>query len=344
MMEVEMKSTKVICSRCGKMFSKYRNFFPVSYAAQHKGTGFLPICKECADRMYEEYLSQCGDPKMAVRQMCRKLDLYWDDEVYEVAIKRSAPLSAMTKYMSKLTSNAYAGKCYDDTLIIEGSLWSYPSEQDAEDVDTQESEDKEEPVSEDIVMFWGEGYTPNMYRKLEKRKDYWIERLPKGVDIDIGTEAIIKQICSLELDINRDRAAGKPVDKTVGILNTLLGSARLKPDQKKEDLDSSINNTPFGVWIYRFEHKRPIPDKYPDSTLLKYVFTWMGHVLKMLGVKNKYEELYERTMEKYRVEKPEYTEDDDEEFLSSVMNDAPDWETNLDTESDDFFDGGGQDG
>lgn len=151
-----------------------------------------------------------------------------------------------------------------------------------------------------------------------------MSKLPKDIEVDIGTEAIIRQLCSLELDINRDRAAGRSVDKNVNTLNTLLGSAKLKPTQKKEDADASIDNTPFGVWIRRWENQRPIPEPDPElqdvDGVVRYISIWyLGHLCKMLGIKNTYCKLYEDELAKMRIERPEYDDEDDETMFNDIF-------------------------
>ena len=254
---------------------------------------------------------------MATRQLCRKLDLYWDDRLFD-SVERNAKAGQVIKqYLSKLGQPTYAGMSYDDTLIIEGKLWDFADTKT--DITNMLGPDGE-PIGDDVIAFWGPGYTPAMYYELEQRRSYWMSKLSDGVELDVGTEAIIRQICSLELDINRDRAAGRSVEKSIGALNTLLGSANLKPVQKRqEEADASLGSTPLGVWLYRYENKRPLPDTYEDSKILKYVFTWMGHLCKMMGVKgNKYTKLYEDEIRKYTVNKPEYDGDDEEAFLDEL--------------------------
>ena len=101
----------------------------------------------------------------------------------------------------------------------------------------------------------------------------------------------------------------------------MLGSANLKPAQRKTDADAEneLMNTPLGVWLWRYENKRPLPEIDDDlkdiNGIKKYVFTWMGHVSKMLGLKNTYTRLYEQEVERLRVEKPEYEDEDDETLL-----------------------------
>jgi hypothetical protein len=148
--------------------------------------------------------------------------------------------------------------------------------------------------------------------------------------MDVGTEAILRQICVMEITINQDRAAGRSIDKNVNALNSLLGSASLKPAQKKEEsnADAALASTPLGVWLYRYEQKRPLPEIDEDmkdvNGIRKYVFTWMGHLCKMLGLKNAFSDLYESEVARLRVERPEYDGDDDEAFMNRLFEEDDD--------------------
>lgn len=329
MAAIEVNASSSTCRKCGTAYGRLKGYFPVSYSYLYKGTGYLPYCKECVDGMFADYLSECKDPKMAVRQMCRKLDLYWSEKVYEAVEKQNSTRSMMTSYISKINALKLAGKSYDDTLREEGALWvepkAYTDMQTAERVIEHASDDIEIP--EDVIDFWGPGYTPSMYIELENRYKYWMSRFPNKDDIDIGTEALVRQICNLEIDINRDRAAGKSIDKNVNTLNNLLGSAMLKPAQQKDEAEASINETPLGVWIDRWEKKRPIPEPDPAlkdvDKIVKYITVWFyGHISKTLGIKNMYCDMYEKEMEKMKVSRPEaysVEEDDDEVVFNSMF-------------------------
>lgn len=330
-MSIEVNASSAICSKCGRSYGRRKGNFPVNYGLLYKGIGYITVCKECIDNMYNGYLSQCNNSKDAVRQMCRKLDLYWNERVYEVVERKSTTHTMMTSYISKINTTTYSGKSYDDTLADEGTLWDWgkdiitePTNDD--EVKLEESPVKIEEISEDVIAFWGTGYTSEMYTDLEQRRSYWMSRFPADYELDIGTEAIIRQICSLELDINRDRAAGRAVDKSVNALNTLLGSASLKPAQKKGDADASIYNTPMGVWIDRFEFKRPIPeDETEEDTnyLKKYILAWFsGHISKMFGFKNANTKLYDEEIAKYRVCRPEFDDDSDDDLMYEVLSDV----------------------
>lgn len=323
-----------ICTKCGLKYSKRRGYFPPNYGELYKGVGTIPICRTCLDDLFNKYLAECEDTACATRQVCRKLDIYWSKSIYDSIIKEAATRTVMSCYMNKVKGANYVGKSYDDTLREEKLLWHFmePPEETESIQDAEVEKPVIEPVvydiSEDTRLFWGPGYTDEMYYELDQRYKYWMAEFPEGSELDIGTKALIKQICSLEIDINRDRVAGRPIDKSVNSLNTLLGSANLKPAQRKSDADSEneLMNTPLGVWLWRYENKRPLPEVDKDlqdvNGIKKYVFTWMGHVAKMLGLKNTYTRLYEEEVERLRVEKPEYEDEDEETLLIDSYSDG----------------------
>lgn len=328
MAAIEVNASSSTCRKCGTAYGRLKGYFPVSYSYLYKGTGYLPYCKDCVDGMFAAYLQECKDAKVAVRQMCRKLDLYWSEKVYEAVEKQNSTRSMMTSYITKINAVKLASKSYDDTLREEGALWLEPKAYaNMETVITGvDISDEELNVSDDIVLFWGPGYTPSMYMELENRRKYWMSKYPQEAELDIGTEALIRQICSLEIDINKARMEGKPIDKYVNSLNTVLGSANLKPTQKKEDADAELEKMPLGVGIQKWEYSRPLPptpkEKRDINQVIKNITTWyLGHACKMVGIRNSYCKMYEDAMAELRVENPDHAEEDDDTLLNSVFGD-----------------------
>ena len=219
------------------------------------------------------------------------------------------------------------GMSYDDTLIKENTMWQFGIiEAEHEPVSVTEPESVIEPEVEPepeedaieidpaLIEFWGGGLEPESYDALQKRYEEW-----RGDGtFDIATEMLVKQICLTELDIAKDRADGRSPEKDIQILNSLMGSANLKPaQQQKTDEAQALADVPLGVWLYRYENERPLPEvdeKLKDvNHIRKYVFTWMGHLCKMLDIKNTYSDLYDEAIEKYSVQKPEYEGDEDDD-------------------------------
>ena len=334
MSAIELKSTSAVCRKCGIAYGQVKGYFPVSYSYLYKGSGYLPYCKQCVEDMYLEYLALCKEPADAVRQMCRKLDLYWSQKIFDAAMKMNTSRSIMTSYLSKINSMNNAGKCYDDTLKEEGMLWKWKNSSGGNPAESyasqnpEDSSDGNETISPEIVAFWGPGYTPKMYAELEQRLQYYRSKpeLAGSSDMDMNTEMLLRQIVMMEIDINRARADGRSVDKMAASLSSFLKELQ-KP--KKDDADSASASTPFGVWIKRWEDQRPIPE--PDEDLKdvdgirKYVMTWFyGHLAKMLGIKNTYSKMYEDEIDRYKVERPEYDDEDDESITNDIFGGSTD--------------------
>lgn len=336
-------TTEKYCTKCGKAYGKKIGNMPTSYAELYKGLGYIPICFTCIDEMYAKYLSQCNDPAMAVRQVCRKLDLYWNEKIFENAMKTSASRTVIVRYMKRLTGVAYAGKSYDDTLMEEGTMWNFssnaqnlvkqkPNSLSNEQQDKQESDENEDDlstISDDVISFWGLGYSADTYRKLEQRKNYYMNKFPyafskDGESEDIGSDILIRQLCIIEVNIANGTTS---IDKSANTINTLIGSLNFKPSQKKnEDLDDSITNTPLGVWLFKYENEKPLPEvneKLKDvNHIKKYVFTWLGHLCKMLDIKNGYTKMYQEEIDRLRVERPDLDDDDEEDLLINAYSET----------------------
>lgn len=341
---IESKNSGVICTRCGRAYSRRKGFFPVCYAAMYKGTGYLNICRECFKELYLSYLEKSDDPKLAVRQMCRKLDLYWSELLFNQAKNKAADFSLMSAYLVKTNHERNAGRSYDDTLIAEDKLWDFadlpvkekeePKEQPVVTAATKGQPERE--VTDKMIRYWGVGYDDEDYLLLEDRLEEMVHKLNlKREELDIGTEKIAKQVCAIELDIEKARRAGKAVDRLQNSLNTYLGSANLKPSQQKTAEDSSLSNKPLGILAQIYEEKRPIPEVDPAlsdvDNVVKNITTWyLGHGAKMLKKRNVYVPLYEEAMEKYRVRHPNIDGEEDDDSVDEEILDA---EFNKDEES-----------
>ena len=334
---LELNSTTAVCRRCGQAYGRLKGNFPVSYSPLYKGVGYLPYCKPCVDEMFSLYMIACNDSKKAVRQMCRKLDLYWNEPAFEYIEKRNNQRTVMTAYIARINNAQYVGKCYDDTLVEEGQLWGFQgavgTAQDAafsyENQNSDISEKPEVEIDPEIVEFWGEDYAPEFLLKLDKRYKGWTAGQD---DLEPAAISLFKHICILEETIAIDSAAGRPFDKNLNTLNGLLGSLNMKPVQKKDDSNGgNVDNAPMGVWIRRFENERPIPEPDPElqdvDKIVRYI--QIGHLAKMLGKTTVYSKMYDEEIARLRVESPDLSDEysDDEEFFEERFSDSEDGDT-----------------
>lgn len=359
MANLEINASSSVCRKCGRAYGRLKGYFPICYAYLYKGVGYLPYCSDCCRQIYDSFYAECGDSRAAMRQFCRKFDLYWKDDIYERAAGKTGTRTLMQNYIARLNNSSYIGKSYDDTLRDEGLLWHFSAwhEEPHTVIQAEEqNEQKDDPLptdaaqielTDEIIAFWGPGYTPDMYRELEQRLRYYRSQMGEDTQTDLGTEMLLRQIASLELDINKARASGASTEKMVTSLNAMLSN--LKKPQKGAAADTVNPNTPFGVWIKRWENEKPVPE--PDEELqdadhlIKYITVWFfGHLCKMLGIKNSYCKMYEDEIARLRVERPEYDEEDDDTFLNDLFGGVDlDHHDLQETDADGMTDGNGGD-
>lgn len=313
------------CCRCGTAYSRQKGYFAVSHSPMYRGSGYLPMCNECVEELYEKYRMSLGGDKEAMRRICMKFDLYWNEGIYSMVEKTVGVQSRVRNYIGKTNIIRYIDKTFDDTLAEESAQGANqrPDTFTFMEPAYEGTIGDDEIVTEQrVVDFWGAGFTPDFYTELERRYNDWTN----GVNVvDPSKRSLYKQICLLEATINRDSAQGRAIDKNVNVLNTLLGSMNLKPAQKREEADAATDGTPFGVWIRRWETARPIPEPDPDlqdvDGIVRYVSVWfLGHLCKMLGIKNTYCKLYEDEIAKMRIERPEYEDEDDEVMFNDIFS------------------------
>lgn len=323
---VKEKREKFYCTRCTREFTRQKNNFPSAQSPIYReNDGYLHVCNHCVDEMFLHYREVLGDEKAALKRICLKFDIYWGERVYDIIDRVHASNSRVRAYISKSNLIQFKDKTYDDTIDEETKQMMGLAYTTAVN---PESEDEDAEISEDIVAFWGSGLAPSFYEELERKYKHWCKELGRDSNtMDVGEKAIIKQICMLEVTINRDTALGKATDKSINTLNTLLGSANMKPVQKKESLDAATEMTPFGVWIRKIEDTRPISEPDPEfrdvDGIIKYISVWfLGHLCKMLKLNNRYSRLYEEEMSRLRVERPEYEGEDEEAIFEDIFERA----------------------
>lgn len=317
---------KYQCARCGRLYKQLRNNFPPSQSKIFAGNGgYIPVCYSCVEDLFIHYREKLG-MEGAIRRICLKFDIYWSPDVYAMVYKGSTNTSRIKQYISRTNLVKFIGKTYDDTIDEEGLLHASASgivdEAEAEAVDDDGSIKKS--VTSDQVKFWGAGFPQDVYYELDGRYERWTRDVPKP--IDSGAEALYRQICILEVTITRNAITGKPIESAVNTLNTLIGSVNAKPVQKKMDeaVDTSFDLSPFGVGIKMLEATKPVPKPLPEfedaDHVKKYLSTWVvGHLCKLFGIKNANNKLYEAELEKYRIERPDLDEYDDEDFFAEVI-------------------------
>ena len=174
--------------------------------------------------------------------------------------------------------------------------------------------DIEQEISQKTLAFWGMGFAPDDYVYLNNKYDDWTSRHECKTK---AQESIFQKICLMELQILKAAQKGDKIDGLMKSFNDLLGSANIKPVQNKDN--SLADQNTFGTLIQKWENEKPIPEADPEwadvDGIKRYISTWfLGHLCKMLRIKNSYSDLYDEKIAKYTVEKPVYEEDAEMSF------------------------------
>lgn len=318
-----------MCSMCGKTYKRQKGNFPASQSTIFRANGaYMTICNHCLDSLFDHYKEALGSEEAAMKRMCMKLDIYWSPEIFKMINRASTSLSRVKSYISKTFLIKFVGKTYDDTLDEQETVFSAVEADEAVSAAQNEQEEEVEfstsnaPVDPESVVFWGSGFTADVYRELNLRYDHWTKDVPKP--LQKAEEALYKQVCLQEFQINRNAAKGESIERGQNVLNSLLSSLNVKPNQvAKEDDSKDVDGTPLGVWVRRWEENRPIPeyDEEDDGpSLVRYITVWFfGHLSKALGLRNVYSQVYEDEIAKYRVTKPEFEGEDDDFIISDLI-------------------------
>ena len=313
------------CTSCGKGHGKLKGNFRPSQSPFFQGLGYIPICNKCLDYYEKEYTIRLGCNDEAIRRLALHLDLYLDESLLAASRRVNISSSRIAGYISKANLMQYKGKTYDTYLDERVGHYNMKV------VSADELEKHEQVVSQKAVEFWGAGFMPDDYAFLGSKYDDWTSRHECKTKVQ---ESVFQKICLMELQILKAAQKGDKMDGLIKSFNDLLGTANIKPVQNRDNALADQNT--FGTLIQKWENEEPIPEPDPEwedvDGIRKYVSTWfLGHLCKMLGIRNSYSQMYDEEIGKYTVEKPEYEEDMEMSFddlFGNVGEDDEDGEPN----------------
>lgn len=302
------------CSCCGAGFNSQKiNFQKTNSPLFQSNDGYLPWCKSCTDK-YMILLTAfySGNEEHAIEHFCQQVDWVFDVEPLKCAREISSDRSRISHYAAKKNLNVGGRKTFFDSL-----KYNFLNKK-AEVIETLEDVKDSKKAKLKTVKFFGTGFEDDDYVFLEDEYLDWTTRHECNTK---AQEEVFKQICYAQLDILKAKRAGLPTKDLTRTLQDLLATANLQPKQTKDNTLAEQNT--FGTLIRKWENEKPIPapdEEWKDvDGIVRYITVYfLGHLCKMMGIKNSYSRMYEAEMAKYKVEKPEY-EDDDEALFDAVF-------------------------
>ena len=313
----EKRPSEYYCCRCGKNFTRQQTNFPTSKSALYAGNnGYLTICKTCITDVFLYYLNELNDPFLATERVCSRFDIYYSKTLVENIVASCAPNVMITSYIGRVATSEHKNKCYDDYLNEK----SVEEAEYAKNISTEMTAHEAE-VIEKGRLTWGLSLDAVDYEYLDNEFADWDARCA----IDGKTrESLVREICVLKLLQNKALLAGdiEQYNKLSATLQKTYTTAELTPKQESDAKRAS--EKPMGVMIEMFENERPIPEPNKEwedvdgiQKLIRVFF--IGHLCKMLGIKNKYSAEYEDYMAEYSAVVPDDIDDDSEDIYDYLM-------------------------
>ena len=290
------------CPCCATSYVKLDDNFPASQSELYAGWNYhLPICKKCLDKMFEHYTEVYGnDEDAAIRRICEKYDIYYNVSLLNASRKITKNRSRIHTYISKANLVQYKGKTYDTTL---------DEERKDDVIETLDDVKDAKKAKLKTVKFFGTGFSDDDYQYLQEQYDDWTTRHECKTK---AQEEVFKRICFKQLEILKATRNGENTKDLDYTYQQLLDTANLKP--KQTNMDALAEDRTFGQLIKIWENEKPVPEPDPEfkdvDGIGRYISVFfLGHLAKMVGIKNKFSRMYDEEMAKYTVEKPEYEED-----------------------------------
>ncbi|MCK9319237.1 hypothetical protein [Methanoculleus sp.] len=313
----EKVSGEAYCRKCQE--TKDLNHFYTATNLFLDANGYMSICRDCCNDIYNHYFSIYNDMKKALDYICQDLDVRFSEQVFSQTQSHIEKLISNGKntntvfgyYKSKLGSTGKNNEKIDS--------FRYKDSDHLQEILSEEKDNNninmiftksDFELTEDIVKYWGNNKEAWEYELLEEQ----MFKLKTDFECpDYGMEMIMKDICFINLDIERIRQGIEKgeITKLIESRSKLMNDGNLKPVQATgADKNEKMS---LGVFIKKWENERPIT-KTLDDEMKRYIDTFMvGHLAKMEGLNNETVRKYEEAIQEYTINFSDVRQYDDEE-------------------------------
>ena len=305
----------IYCPYCGKWKSTKGN--SNFYKSKKSKSGFEHFaCKSCL-------LDLCTDvdPKTGIRtdnrektiNTFRQLDWKFCESDY----------NAQLQTINENVGEKVRGTAVQNLIVMVASLPQYrntsfkDSEFSIDDIENNQEANTKivQKTLKDAKKRFGTDYNNEELMFLETEYQDWISRY------DCSQKAQEETFQNLSIIKLMKRNAIKKGSSTKDLDNSYqqwLDTGNLKP--KQNTLDTFSDAQTLGTLIQKYEETRPLPEIDPELADVDKIGTYIdafyrGHASKMLGLKNRFSNIYEKVMAKYTVNPPSYDEESDSEVL-----------------------------
>lgn len=228
------------------------------YTAMDKfldSNGYLSICKDCISRIYVGFYNSTHDLRKAIYQTCKTINIIYSESAVqgvETQIKNKDLLEDNEKifgwYKAKILSTMKGiafnkmGELASEDLTFQYENTNIPS---SEEIDFE--------GSQGVIDTWGNGFSMDDYRFLEKE----LANFKSTHKADSYAEIVLlKEVCYKLLEIQKARLSEHSTAAGVKELQTLMSTLAISPD-KANQASAGKSMECFGKWIEEIEQFKP---------------------------------------------------------------------------------------
>jgi len=272
--------------------------------------GYMSICRIHCNEIYMHYFIIYNNMEKALKLTCQDLDVRFSIKALAQTQSHIDKLLSTGKtaeavfgyYKSKLSSlsrnnegiEEFRYKDSDDLLV-----------KDTNAIDKEiklELSQSEFELTEDILKYWGKNNELWEYEYLDEE----MYKIKTSFECpDYGMEMLMKDICFINLDIEKARQSVGKADtsKLIETRSKLMNDAKMKPIQATgAEANDQIT---FGMLIKKLENERPTDDpleewKDPDK-FEKWHKIFAGHLADMNDIENDTVKEYREIIKPYTV-------------------------------------------
>lgn len=303
---------KVYCRKCTNQ--KSSSAFYEATNPMIDTNGKMSVCSDCCNEIYDYYFSIYSNMRDAIIFTCRDLDVRFSERALEQTQSHIDRLRSTNKnvntifgqYKSKISSlsknnegiNEFRYKDSDDSINIKQNTTTTTTNT------IIELSESDFILTEEIIKHWGKGKDDSEYEFLDDQ----MYKIKSSFECpDYGMEMIMKDICFINLDIEKIRQDGKDVkgdiNKLIETRSKLMNDAKMKPIQSTgAEANDQIT---FGMLIKKLENERPTDEpleewKDPDN-FEKWHKIFVGHLADMNDIENDVTKEYREIIKPYTV-------------------------------------------
>lgn len=251
-----VRSFNHTCCKCDFPYQDVDNFYKSNSSSF---SGYLPICKDCLAKKYNEYVIAYQDRRKAMKRICMMWDIYYSDSIFDKCEKEASDSVTLNSYMVKLNKLASArGKTFD-TSIEEGFEY-------------EERDDESNPVDDEYdltgisaatIEMWGEGFKRSEYKTLVDHYKFLKKSNP---NCDNNLELFIRDLCYIKMK-QMTALRADDMENYNKLTESYRKSFQLSGLKTTQNTDANSDDC-WGTWMERISQYTP-EEFYKDKKLYK---------------------------------------------------------------------------